>query len=224
MLGVLVNSSAIVFGTLIGLVFKKILNSHTREVVMQAIGVAVIIIGIADALKTYNYLLLIISLAAGGFLGSIIGIGRGIEKFGGLLERKLAKSPEDKIGNAFVSATLIFCVGAMLVYGSIEAGLGDNSTLFTKSILDGITSILLTASLGWGVVLSIIPLTIIQGVIVLFAGVIQPITTPEFMAQLSGIGGVLVLCVGLSILEIKKFHTADMLPAIFGAFGVFLIV
>ena len=224
MLGVLVNAGAIALGVLVGLLFKKLLNPHTSVVVMQAIGISVVAIGIADALKTYNFLLLIISLAAGGFIGSVIGIERGIDKLGGFLERKLAKNEEDKIGVAFVTSTLIFCVGAMLVYGSIEAGLGDNSTLYTKSILDGITSILLTASLGWGVVLSIIPLVLIQGTIVLFAGFIQPLTTPEFMAQLSGIGGVLVMCIGLNLLEIKKMHTADMLPAVLGAFGVFLIV
>lgn len=223
MIGVLVNGGAIVVGTTIGLLFKKLLNEKSKNVVMQALGVSVIVIGIMDALKTENTLTLILSLTIGGFIGSVCHIQDGIERFGSFLQQKLAKSEEDRVGTAFVSATLIYCVGAMLVYGSIQAGLGDNKTLYIKSILDGTTSIMLGATLGWGVYLSAIPVLVVQGIIAICANLISPIATPEFLNQLSGIGGVLVVCIGINILEIKKIRTADMLPAILGAFAVFLL-
>ncbi|MEG1520766.1 MAG: DUF554 domain-containing protein [Clostridia bacterium] len=223
MIGVLVNVGAIALGTGLGLCFKKILTEHTRVVVMQGMGVAVLFVGIADVVKTPNFLILILALAFGGFIGAACKIEERIDKVGAFLERKFARDENDKVGTAFVSATLIFCIGAMAIYGSIEAGLGNNSTLFTKSILDGVMAILLAATYGWGVVLSAIPLLILQGGVALMAGFIEPIATPLFMSQLSGIGGALVFCIGINILGIKKIHTADLLPAILGAFAVFLM-
>ncbi|MBR1971212.1 MAG: DUF554 family protein, partial [Clostridia bacterium] len=123
----------------------------------------------------------------------------------------------------FVSATMIFCVGAMTVYGSISAGLGDNSTLLIKSVLDGTVAIVLASSLGIGVAFSAIPIIVLQGGVALLAEFIAPYATPEFLAELSGIGGVLVFCIGLNLLDIKKIKTADLLPAILGAGVVFLM-
>lgn len=223
MVGVLINVAAIIVGTIAGLLFKKLFNEKTKTVVMQALGIAVLAIGVMDALKTENVVILILSLTIGGFLGSLCHIQDGIERFGNFLQAKLAKSEEDKVGAAFVNATLIFCVGAMIIYGSIQAGLGNNTTLYIKSILDGAMSIMLAATLGWGVILSAIPVLIIQGVIALCASFISPIATTAFLNQLSGIGGVLVMCIGINILEIKKIRTADMLPAVLGAFAVFLL-
>ncbi|MEG1806399.1 MAG: DUF554 family protein, partial [Clostridia bacterium] len=133
MIGVLVNVGAIALGTGLGLCFKKILTEHTRVVVMQGMGVAVLFVGIADVVKTPNFLILILALAFGGFVGAACKIEQRIDNFGAFLERKFARDENDKVGTAFVSATLIFCIGAMAIYGSIEAGLGNNSTLFTKS-------------------------------------------------------------------------------------------
>lgn len=223
MFGVLVNVGAIVLGTAFGLLFKKLLTEHSRVVIMQGLGIAVLIVGICDVVQTPNMLILILSLAIGGFVGGLLRIEKGIDKIGAFFEKKFARNENDKVGTAFVSATLIFCIGAMAVYGSIEAGLGDYDTLYTKSILDGVMAILFTATYGWGVVLSIIPLFIFQGGIALLANFISPIATPLFMSQLSAIGGALVMCIGINILGIKKMNTADLLPAIFGALAVFLL-
>lgn len=223
MLAVIINVGAIIVGTLLGLVFKKLMDQHTRTVVIQAMSVAVIGMGITNMFGTTNWLVLILSLAIGGFVGSKLKIEQSIEKFGDFLQEKYASNPEDKIGQAFVNSTLIFCVGSMVVYGSIEAGLGNYTTLYTKSILDGTASIIFTAAFGWGVALSIVPLFILEGGIVLLAGLLEPIATTEFMAELSGIGGALLVCIGITQLQIKKIHTADMLPALLGTFVVLFI-
>ena len=190
---------------------------------MQAIGVCVIVVGIMDALKTTNILLLIGSLVIGGLIGSLLKIQKNIEKFGSFLEKKLVKDESNTLGKAFVDSSLIFCIGAMVVYGSIQSGLGNPKTLYVKAILDGIIALTLAASLGYGVLLSAIPVFIIETIIALLASVIKPYATNEFLAMLSGIGGCLVFTIGLNLLDIKKIRTADLSPAILGCFIVFLL-
>lgn len=223
MLGVAINVLAVLLGTFLGMTIGRFLKEDVRKTIMQALGVCVVVIGVSDALKTNNSLLVILSVVIGGFLGSVLHISDGLDKLGDCLQKKISKNGESKIGEGFVSATMIFCVGAMTVYGSISAGLGDNSTLLIKSVLDGTVAIVLASSLGIGVAFSAIPILVLQGGVALLAEFIAPYATPEFLAELSGIGGVLVFCIGLNLLEIKKIKTADLLPAILGAGVVFLM-
>lgn len=223
MLGVAINVLAVVVGTLLGLTIGRFLKEDVRKTIMQALGVCVVVIGISDALKTNNSLLVILSVVIGGLIGSLLHISDGLDKFGETLQKKVSKNGDSKIGEGFVSATMIFCVGAMTVYGSISAGLGDNSTLLIKSVLDGTVAIVLASSLGIGVMFSAVPILVLQGGVALLAETIAPYATPEFLTELSGIGGVLVFCIGINLLEIKKIKTADLLPAILGAGVVFLL-
>lgn len=223
MLGVVVNTAAIIVGGLLGLLLKKVLKENIKVILMQAIGVCVVIIGIADALKTTNYLILIGSLVVGGTIGSLLHLNDRIEQLGNFLEKKLGKSDTNTFGRAFTKASLIFCIGAMVIYGSIQSGLGQPKTLYIKGVLDGIIALTLSATLGYGVIFSAVPVFIIETAIALAANLILPYATPDFLAQLSGIGGCLVFTIGINLLEIKEIKTADLAPAILGCFVVFLL-
>lgn len=225
MLGVLVNTVAIVIGSLVGLLSKKIISERVEKVVMQALGVCVLLIGIMDAIHpvsgTTGILVLILSFTIGGLVGALLNIEKGFEKAGEFLEKKLCKNSDSKgdFADGFVQATMIFCIGAMVIYGSIQAGLGDNKTLFVKAVLDGTVALLLTVKYGVGVIFSAIPVLVIQGVIALASSAIGPYLLSEilFRQELTAIGGVFVMMIGINLLGIKKISVANMLPAILGA-------
>ena len=222
MTGALVNALAVIICGGLGVLIRKVLKESLREVLTEAIGIAVITVGVLDAIKTENTLLLVLSIVLGGLIGTIIGAQNKLDRFGKFLENKLGGKDNSQIGQGFVTATLIFCVGGMVIYGSINAGLGNNETLYIKSVMDGVTSLILSSVLGWGVILSAIPVLVMQGGIALLAGVIEPIATDAFINQLSGIGGTLIIAIGLTLLGIKKIRTGDLLPAVLGAFLIFL--
>lgn len=222
MFGVTVNAVAILIGTAIGLVFRKIINKEVEAVIMQAMGVAVLSIGIMDMLSVSGnitmILTLILSLTIGGAVGSLLKIQNRIEQFGEFLKRKLSKDENSTLGKAFTTSVLIFCIGAMVVYGSINAGLGDNSTLYVKSILDGVISVITAATMGIGVALSAAVVFVLQGIFALSASFLNPVLVayPDVKTMLTGIGGVLVMCIGINLLELKKMRTGDLIPALLG--------
>lgn len=213
MLGVFVNITTVVIGGIIGLFLKQGLNEKVKKVVMQAIGLSTIVIGISSAILTESILLLIISLVIGGVIGALLKIEDNLDKLGMRIEERF--SGEGGFAKGFVFATLLYCVGAMTIVGSLEAGItGDNTTLFIKSVLDGTTAIILTATLGYGVIFSSFSILVIQGGLVLFSGLIEPYLTDAMITELSAVGGVLILGIGFNLLEIKKIYVGDMLPAI----------
>ncbi len=222
MTGALVNALAVVICGWLGVLVRKLLKDSLREILTEGIGVAILAVGILDAIKTENTLLLVLSIVLGGFLGNLIGVQKNLDRLGVFLENKIGSKDNSPIGQGFVTATLIFCVGGMVIYGSINAGLGNNETLYIKSVMDGVTSLILSSVLGWGVILSAIPVLVLQGGIALLAGVIEPIATDAFINQLSGIGGTLIIAIGLTLLGIKKIRIGDLLPAVLGAFLIFL--
>ncbi len=231
MLGVLVNTVAIIGCSFIGLLIKRLINEKIENVVMQALGICALVIGIIDATNpasgTEGILVLIISFAVGAFIGSALNIDKGFDKLGVLFEsgfNKLLSRGENaentsKFSEGFTQATMIFCIGAMVIYGSIQAGLGDNRTLYIKAVLDGVVALLLTVKYGIGVMFSFIPVLIIQGAIALLSTVIGDYLMAEllFKQELSAIGGVFVMAIGINLLGIKKINVANMLPAILGA-------
>ncbi len=229
MLGVLVNSVAIIVCSILGIFLKKIINDKIEVLVMQALGVCLIAIGLADAINPVSssgFLVMIISFAVGSIIGELLKISNGLDNLGKLFEKGYYKIiPKNKdskthyFSEGFIQATMIFCVGAMVIYGSIQAGLGDNKTLYIKACLDGIVAFLLAVKFGIGVMFSFIPVLLIQGVIALLSTVVGDYLIAEtlFMQQLSAIGGVFVLMIGINVLEIKKIKIANMLPAILGA-------
>ena len=232
MIGVLVNTFAIIGCSLLGLAFKKLLNERVENVLMQALGICVFVVGMIDAINPVNgtegILIMIISFVIGGFIGSLLNIEKGFTKLGegfeNLFNKALKKGEEQRqskstFAEGFIQATTIYCIGAMVIYGSIQAGLGDNKTLYIKAVLDGTLAIILTVKYGIGVMFACIPVFVIQGGIALSSGLIGEFLMGEllFRQQLSAIGGVFVMMIGINLLDIKKMNIANMLPAILGA-------
>jgi uncharacterized membrane protein YqgA involved in biofilm formation len=214
-LGTLVNCVAIIVGSLVGLLFKNGIPEKYNQTVMQAIGLAVILVGIKSALGCDDLLIIIISLAVGSVLGEFIGIESYLEKVGQFLETKVSKN-SDGFAAGFVTASLMYCVGSMAIVGSLESGLtGNHDTLFAKACLDGIVGIILASSLGIGVMFSAVPVLVYQGGITLLAGVLKPLLIPAVVSQMSGTGGLLILALGLNMIREKKIKVGNMLPAVF---------
>ncbi len=229
-IGTMVNGISIVGGALLGLLLRKGLPERIKEIVMQAIGLSVIVIGFSGILQGIffisegglerQYLMtLIFSMVLGGVLGGLIGIERRLDRLGKWVQVKLklgGNGNYNSFAKAFVFASLLYCVGAMAIVGALEDGLMQNpTTLFSKSILDGISAIVFTTSLGIGVAFSALPVLIYQGSITLLAGYLRPFLTAEVVSQMSLVGSILIVGIGLNILEIKKIRVGDLLPAIF---------
>jgi len=226
MLGTFVNCLAILAGTTVGMLFRNGIPERYNQTVMQAIALSVMLIGIKSALGCPDLLIIIISLAAGAIIGEFIGIEAYLAKLGDFLEAKFSKpaSAAPSLSTAFVTASLLYCVGSMAIVGSLESGLtGNHDTLFAKSFLDGVTSIILTASLGFGVGLSALAVLIYQGTITLAAGVMKPYLIPAVVSQMSATGGLLILAIGLNMLREKKIAVGNMLPAIFLPLAYYLV-
>ena len=184
---------------------------------MKGLALCTIYIGISGALEGSDTLQMIISIAIGALIGEIIDIDKWLEKLGTFLEGKFNKKGKyGSIAQGFITSSLLFCVGAMAIVGSLESGLkGDNTTLFTKSILDGISSIIFTSTLGIGVIFSIGTVLIYQGGIAICAGMLSNVLSNTVITNMSAVGGLLILGLGLNILGVTKIKIANMLPAIF---------
>ncbi|MDM8543145.1 DUF554 domain-containing protein [Desulfococcaceae bacterium HSG9] len=215
MLGTIVNALAIIAGSLIGLIFRGGIPEKYSQTLMHAIGLAVILIGLKGALQTDAILIVIISLAIGSVIGECLKIEDRLEWLGKQIGKRVSKK-EDGIAEGFVTTTLLYCVGAMAIVGSMESGLaGNHQTLYAKSILDGIGSIVFASTLGIGVLFSAVSVFIYQGLITLSAIYVKPFLTPDVVSQMSATGGLLIMAIGIGLLEIKKIRIGNMLPAIF---------
>lgn len=218
LLGTLVNGIAIITGTMLGKVLTKI-PDKIKATVMQAIGLSVTILGIQMGLKSEQFLIVIFSLMIGGVLGELWDIDGKLNAVGLWLEKKVGSSETGSIAKGFVTATLIFVVGALAVIGSLDSGIrGDHRVLYTKSLLDGFMSLLLATTLGIGVVFSAIPVMLYQGSIALFATQIDKWVPDElmntFITEMTAAGGLMILAIGLNILEIVQIRVANFLPGI----------
>lgn len=215
MLGTIVNTVSIIIGSLIGLLFKGSIPEKYSKTIMHGIGLAVILIGLKTALKTDAILMVIISLAIGSLFGELLQIEDRLNQLGNWIGRRLSKDSEG-ISKGFVSASLLYCVGAMAIIGSMESGLtGNHQTLFAKSVLDGVGSVLFASTLGIGVLFSAVSVFTYQGLLTLTASSIKPFLLPEVVSQMSAVGGLLILAIGIGLLEIKKIKIGNMLPAVF---------
>ncbi len=228
MLGNSANAIAIIIGSLLGVLLKNHVSEKINQTMMQALGLCVVVIGIAGSLKMQNILLVIISLALGALLGEIIDIEAGLKKFGDWIESKFKGGNAD-FSKAFVSATLLFCVGSMAVVGSITSGItGDNTILYAKALLDGVISFVFASTMGIGVLLSAVSVFIYQGSIVLLSGGLKPLfDNPLALGDLTAVGSVLIIGIGINILDIKQIKVGNMLPALFGPilfYGVKLLL
>ena len=215
MLGTYVNTAAIIAGSLLGLLLKGGIPKNTAASVMHAIGLAVMLIGLQGAFKTEALLLVIGSMAAGTLAGEFLRIEDRLEGLGAKLGA-LVKGGGDGFSTGFVTASLVYCVGAMAIVGSLESGLSANhQTLFAKSALDGVASIIFASTLGVGVLFSSISVLVYQGGITLTASLARHFLTPEVVNEMSAVGGLLILAIGINLLEIRKLKIGNMLPALF---------
>jgi uncharacterized membrane protein YqgA involved in biofilm formation len=215
MLGNVANAIAIIAGSIIGILFRGKIPERFSQSITKSISLGVLLIGIMNAIEVENMILVLISLALGTLIGEYIHIEKKLENLGVLLQSKLKKS-DSSISRSFVTATLLFCVGSMAIVGSLESGLtGNHHTLFAKSIIDGITSIIFTSSIGLGVIFSAIPVFLYQGSIVLAAGFLKPFLIESVILNMSSIGGLLIIGLALNMLDYKKIKVGNMLPAIF---------
>jgi len=224
MLGTIVNTAAIIAGSLIGLLFRGGIPESYNRTVMKSIALAVVLIGLLSALKTDKLLLLIFSLAIGSLLGEMMKIEDRLANLGNMLEARFAGSG-GSISQGFVSASLLFCVGAMAIVGSLESGLtGNHQTLFAKSVLDGIASIVLASSMGIGVVFSAVSVLVYQGLITLAASSLQPFLADAVIKEMSAVGGLLIVAIGFNMLDFPRIKVGNMLPAIFIPFIYFVLL
>ncbi len=216
MIGVIVNTAAVIIGSIIGLFCKKGIPQKVSDAIMRGIGLCTLYIGISGSLKGENTLVLIISMVFGIAIGTLIDIDDKINRLGRIVERKFSKADGSvSVSEGFVTASLLFCIGAMTIVGSLNAGLaGDNEMLFTKSVLDFVSSIMLSVSLGIGVLCSAAFVLVFQGAIVLLAQFVAPILTDTAIAEMTCAGSIMIIGLSLNILGLTKLKTANMLPAL----------
>lgn len=224
-LGTIANSLAIIIGGGIGLIIKDGLKSRFQETLMSALGLATMFIGASgamsgmltvsdNALGTQGTMLLIFSLVLGALVGELLNIEEKLERLGEWLKTKVKTKKDDPFVEGFVTASLVVCVGAMAIVGSLQDGLlGDPSTLFAKALLDFMIVMVFASTLGIGTLFSALPVGIYQGSITLFASFLKPILTDVVIANLSFVGSVLIFAVGINICFGKKIKVGNLLPA-----------
>ncbi len=201
MIGTLINTAAILLGGAIGLLLRKGLRKDISDTVMQGLGLCVLLIGITGALKTQNTLLVILSMVVGGVLGAWINIEKRLNRMGEYAQRRLVREGDGgSFAKGFVTASLVFCVGAMAVVGALDSGIrGDHSTLIAKAALDGVAALIFAGTMGPGVLLSALPVLVYQGLIALLGQWIAPILSDEVVREMSAVGGLLIVGLGLNM-------------------------
>ena len=225
-LGTIINTLAILMGGVLGALFGRFLSDSAQDTLTKVCGVSTLFIAITGALEgmltvengaivSGGSMLVIICLAIGAVIGEILNIEGAFERFGEWLKNKSGNARDKGFVNAFVTASLTVCIGAMAIVGSIQDGLtGDYSVLATKAILDLIIIMVMSCSMGKGAVFSAIPVAVFQGSITVLAGLVRPLMTESALSNLSLVGNVLIFCVGINLVWGKKVKVANLLPAI----------
>lgn len=217
MKGTIVNVLTVIVGSFIGIIIGSKFPEKIKKVAFDGVGLSSLTIGIMLALKTDNILIMVFSVLFGGIIGEFLKIEDFLENIGEKIKSKInSKSP---FTEGFITSTLVFCVGSMAIIGSINEGLtGDATILYTKSILDGVTSIALSSTLGIGVIFSTLPILLYQGGITIFSSLIKNFFTTHTINMITGVGGVLIIGIALNLLGIKKIKLANFLPSLLIAF------
>lgn len=213
-IGTLVNVLTVIIGSTIGLLLRKNFPKNIQAIIFECVGLATLVLGMQMALQVENFLILIFSLILGGILGELMHLQTWMEGWGDILKAKI-KAKDARFTEGLITAFLIFCVGSMTIMGALNEGLsGDRELLLIKSILDGFTSIALASVYGLGVLFSIVPLFLLQAGLTLLAVPLQGVLSTVIINQLTAVGGTLILGIGLSLLELKRVKTVNMLPAL----------
>jgi hypothetical protein len=216
MLAAVINALAVVIGSIIGLILRKGIKERYQQIIFAASGVTSLTIGIQMVLKTNHLLAFAIALILGGLIGTWLNIEGAIMSFGERLKERFDKKSEGStFALGFLNASILYCSGAMAIIGSFKAGTeGDYSIILTKSVLDGFMSIIFAGAMGPGVAFSALSILVYQGILTIVSVWVKPFVTEIMLAEITGIGGALVLMIGLGLLDIKKLKTGDFLPAL----------
>ena len=220
--GVIVNALAVLLGSVIGLLCKKGFPQKLSDAVMFGAGLCTAYIGISGAISAGSQpgasaITPVVAIAGGALIGTLLDIDGGLNRAAASVETKLrrGKTGGTSLAEGFVSATLLFCVGSMIILGGLAAGVsGDNTIYFTKSVIDFVAAIALSVSLGAGVLLSCLAVGILQGLVVLAAGFLQPVLTAHMISEINCVGNLLIVVIGLNLMGITKQKVANFLPAI----------
>lgn len=214
MIGTLINAGAIVLGSAIGLMIKTKLPKKLISILFQALGLFTILLGVKMALEMQEFLLVIGSLVVGSIIGELLGLEKLLNKFSSKIKDRF-KFKNEKFSDGLITAFLLYCMGSLTILGAIEEGLnGNTDLLLMKSLMDGVSSIALASAMGMGVAFSAIPLLIYQGAITLFASSMGGFLSDNIIRELSAVGGVLLIGLGINILELKKLRILNMIPAL----------
>lgn len=225
-LGTIVNVAAIAAGGVLGMVGGKWLKPRCQETLTRAMGICVLFIGVAGAMEQMlsvkgsgltsgGTMMLVISMALGGLMGELLNLDGLMEKFGCWLREKSGSSNDNQFLDAFITATMTVCIGAMAIVGAVQDGIyGDHTVLLAKSVMDFIIIVVMASSMGKGCIFSAIPVGILQGSVTLLARVVEPLLTQAALGNLSLVGSVLIACVGVNLIWKNTIRVANLLPAL----------
>ena len=215
--GVFVNVGTVILGSLAGLLFKRAIPKKLCDILMQGLGLCTIFIGVEGAMKGNNTLIMILSVVIGTVVGTLLDLDGRLCSLGSLLENRFKKGDVGvSVAEGFVTSSLVFCVGAMTIVGSLNAGLyGDNTMLYTKALLDRVSSCVFASTLGVGVLFSSVFVLVFQGLLVLLAGIAAPLFSESLIAEMTCAGSILIIGIGLNLLGSHKIKVMNMLPAMF---------
>lgn len=213
-IGSIVNAFAIIGGSVLGCWLQSHFPERIRTIVFQGLGLSVLLIGIQMALKTEDTILVIFAILLGGITGELLRLDTLFERLGNRF-KKLIGSKNAKFTEGLITASLVYCIGAMAIIGPLEEGIRGNTTvLFTKSILDGFASIAFAATYGSGVLFSFIPVLLYEGTLTLGANFFQQYFSDMMIAQITGCGGLLIIGIGINLLELTEIRMANLLPSL----------
>jgi uncharacterized membrane protein YqgA involved in biofilm formation len=215
MIGTLINGGAVISGSLLGYLVGHKLGNSMRNSLLQGLGLVTILIGLKMALETKHLLVLLVSVLLGVIIGELLKIDQWLDKLGKLLERVIKKKGESRFSQGFVTGSIVFCTGPMAILGAIQDGLsGDYQILGIKSVLDGVASVAFAATLGIGVAFSSVSILLYQGALTTFAVFLGPILTEPMILEITAVGGLLIVGIGLKVLDLVQIRLANFLPAL----------
>jgi uncharacterized membrane protein YqgA involved in biofilm formation len=223
LLGTIVNSSTIIIGAIIGVIIKKGIPERINDTILKGLALGIMVYGISEGIKTGNLIIVLASLVLGGIIGEIIDIDKKLENLGTFIEGKF-KNKGGNISQAFVTTSLMYCIGAMAITGALQSGLqNDHTTLYAKSLIDFVVSIIFGSTLGIGVALSGISVFIYQGSITLLAALLKTLLQDPVIREMTAIGGILIAGISLNMLGLTKIRLANLLPAVFIPIFIYMI-
>lgn len=217
MVATLVNCGVIIVGCIIGLFIKGGIPERFNKIIMNGLALCAMFIGFSGALEGNNTIITIVSMAVGALIGELINIDKWLNKLGETIQKKLDKGngKESRIAEGFVNASLLYCVGAMSIVGALQAGLSGNyDTIYAKTVLDGVSSIIFSASMGIGVIFSSVTVLLYQGGITLCASFLSGILSQAVIAEMTAVGSLMIVGLGLNLLEVTDIKIANLLPGI----------